>query len=121
MKFTSSETRKIAITAVINNELSPEKAAEVFGVDLSTIYRWVATYKKTGRFEAQRSTGRPSKFTDELIKKLRELIEENNDVTLKELVVLLGNVVQKTVISEQLIKMGYSYKKNAKGSRTKSY
>lgn len=120
MKYTSPETRKIAITAVINQSLSPEEAAEVFGVNLSTIYRWVSTYKKNGRYEIRHSTGRPCKFTQEHKEKLRKLIEENNDRTLKELVELLDNVVQKSVISEQLIKMGYSYKKNSKGGRTKS-
>jgi helix-turn-helix, Psq domain. len=39
MKFTSSKTRKIAIIAVINKNLSPEKAAEIFKVNPSTIYR----------------------------------------------------------------------------------
>lgn len=120
MRSKSKEIRELAVNAVINKTLTPQKAAEIAGVSLSTIYSWVAIYKKTGSYEARVPKGKIPKFTEEHKEKLRKLIEEKSDLTLRELVELLGNVVQKTVISDQLIKMGYSYKKNTKGNRTKS-
>lgn len=120
MRSKTKEIRALAINAVINKTLTPQKTAEIAGVSVSTIYSWVAIYKKIGSYEARVPKGKVPKFTEEHKEKLRKLIEEKSDLTLKELVGLLGNVVQKTYISRQLIKMGYSYKKNSKGSRTKS-
>lgn len=120
MQSKSKEIRELAINAVMNKSLTPQKAAEIAGVSLATIYSWVAIYKKTGSYEARVPKGKIPKFTEEHSEKLRKLIEEKSDLTLKELVERLGNIVQKSVISERLIKMGYSYKKNAKGGRTKS-
>ncbi len=120
MQSKSKEIRELAVNAVMSKSLTPQKAAEVAGVSVPTMYSWIAIYKKTGSYEARHPKGNPPKFTAELEEKLRELIEKKNDLTLKELVELLGNVVQKTAISRQLIKMGYSYKKNSKGGRTKS-
>lgn len=120
MRSKSKEIRELTINAVINKNLTPQKAAEIAGVSISTIYYWVATYKKTGSYEARTPKGKIPKFTEEHKEKLRKLVEEKNDLTLKELVEKLGNIVQKSYISRQLIAMGFSYKKNSKGSRTKS-
>lgn len=95
MKFTTVETREKAINAVINGQLSATKAAEIFGVHRITIHWWISTYKNTGSYAGQRSSGRSSKFIQEHKKKLRKLIEEKNDRTLNELVELMENVVKK--------------------------
>ena len=53
MQSKFKEIRELAINAVINKSLTPQKAAKIAGVSLSTIYSWAAIYKKTESYEAR--------------------------------------------------------------------
>lgn len=49
----SKEIKELVINVVINKTLTPQKATEIFGVFISTIYFWGAIYKKTGSYKAK--------------------------------------------------------------------
>ena len=46
MQSKSKEIRELAVNAVMSKSLTPQKAAEVAGVSVPTIYSWIAIYKK---------------------------------------------------------------------------
>ena len=59
--------------------------AEIFGVNRSTVYARVKEYKETGSTELHTSQrGRKRKITTEDDERIKKLINENNDITIRE-------------------------------------
>ena len=60
--------------------------AEIFGVNRSTVYARVKEYKETGSTELHTSQrGRKRKITTEDDERIKKLINENNDITIREI------------------------------------
>ena len=57
--------------------------------------------------------GRKSKITPEDEKKIKELIDQNNDITIREINAELEINVSDETIRKRVIKLGYRYKKKS--------
>ena len=60
--------------------------AEIFSVHRSRVYAIVKQYRETGSVEVRTSQcGRKRKLTPEDDEKIKKLIDENNDITIREI------------------------------------
>jgi transposase len=97
-------------------EGSYRELAERFVVDVSTVQEWMDLYRASGGVEAQ-SCGRKVDLAEEGLwrERLRTLLKEQNDLTLAELVELLGKRYKKvtsiSAVDRWLNRLGISRKK----------
>jgi transposase len=88
--------------------------AEIFSVHRSRVYAIVKQYKETGSVEVRTSQcGRKRKLTPEDDEKIKKLIDENNDITIREINERLGFEVNDETVRLHVVKLGYRYKKKS--------
>ena len=88
--------------------------AEIFSVHRSRVYAIVKQYKETGSVEVRTSQcGRKRKLTPEDDEKIKKLIDENNDITIREINERLGFKVNDETVRLHVVKLGYRYKKKS--------
>ena len=88
--------------------------AEIFSVHRSRVYAIVKQYKETGSVEVRTSQcGRNRKLTPEDDEKIKKLIDENNDITIREINERLGFEVNDETVRLHVVKLGYRYKKKS--------
>ena len=88
--------------------------AEIFSVHRSRVYAIVKKYKETGSVEVRTSQrGRKRKLTAEDDEKIKNLIDENNDITIREINERLGFGVNDETVRQHVVKLGYRYKKKS--------
>lgn len=118
MKSKPKELREAAVKAIIEKKITLNEAIDLFQTSRAVLYSWLAVFKKEGRLEAKKPTGRKPIITEEISQKLMELIQKNNDITLEELREAIGGIVHITTIHKHLAALGYKLKKNAKSRGT---
>ena len=88
--------------------------AEIFSVHRSRVYAIVKQYRETGSEEVRTSQcGRKRKLTPEDDEKIKKLIDENNDITIREINERLGFKVNDETVRLHVVKLGYRYKKKS--------
>ena len=88
--------------------------AEIFSVHRSRVYVIVKQYRETGSVEVRTSQcGRKRKLTPEDDEKIKKLIDENNDITIREINERLGFKVNDETVRLHVVKLGYRYKKKS--------
>ena len=88
--------------------------AEIFSVHRSRVYAIVKQYRETGLVEVRTSQcGRKRKLTPEDDEKIKKLIDENNDITIREINERLGFKVNDETVRLHVVKLGYRYKKKS--------
>ena len=91
--------------------------AEIFSVHRSRVYAIVKQYRETGSVEVRTSQcGRKRKLTPEDDEKIKKLIDENNDITIREINERLGRLgfkVNDETVRLHVVKLGYRYKKKS--------
>ena len=88
--------------------------AEIFSVHRSRVYAIVKQYKETGSVEVRTNQcGRKRKLTPEDDEKIKKLIDENNDITIREINERLGFEVNDETVRLHVVKLGYRYKKKS--------
>ena len=88
--------------------------AEIFSVHRSRVYAIVKRYRETGSVEVRTSQcGRKRKLTPEDDEKIKKLIDENNDITIREINERLGFKVNDETVRLHVVKLGYRYKKKS--------
>lgn len=117
MKIQPEAIRQAAVSAYNKGETA-RKLAEIFGVTLWTIQRW-ARQAKDGQTAARPHGHRRRAVTGEDEKKLEEILKEKPDATLGELRQMAELACHPAAIHRTLVRMGYSFKKNAQSKRTK--
>jgi len=107
----SKDLRKRVINAVNQKVLQLGEIAVLFQINVRTIYDWRKQFEKTGNIEAKTGfhKGHSHKITD--LEKFKKFVEENSDLTLKEMAEKWGNISPKT-IDRALKKIGFTFKKN---------
>ena len=91
-----------------------KETAEIFRVSVRTVYETIHKYKETGTTELRTSQrGRKSKLTAEDEEHIRELIENNNDITIREIKETLNLNVGDETVRRRVVKMGFRYKKKS--------
>ena len=88
--------------------------AEIFSVHRSRVYAIVKQFRETGSVEVRTSQcGRKRKLTPEDDEKIKKLIDENNDITIREINERLGFKVNDETVRLHVVKLGYRYKKKS--------
>lgn len=119
MKPIANENRKLIIAAKERGE-KPEVIAVWFSVAVSSVYNIIALHKKTNSILPKPFPGRPSRLTEEDLGKIRQAIQEKNDITLEELIEELDLPIKKTRLAEIIKGMNLPFKKNALSKRSTS-
>jgi len=85
--------------------------AKIFGVSKSTVYARIRDYKARGTTETRTNLrGRKSMITQEDEKHIKELIEKNNDITIREINETLNLGVCDETVRKCVLQMGFRYK-----------
>jgi transposase len=119
MRPISSDKRELIISAHERGE-TPEAIALWMDVSVSSVYNVCRLYRKSGTISPKPFPGRRSILTSEQLKQIREVVEEQNDITFEEIIIKLELPIKKSRLSVILIKMGFSLKKNTPPQRTRS-
>ena len=85
--------------------------AKKFVVSKSTVYARIRDYKARGTTETRTNLrGRKSMITQEDEKHIKELIEKNNDITIREINETLNLGVCDETVRKCVLQMGFRYK-----------
>ena len=110
MKPISQEKRKIIVAAKERGEKA-ETIALWVGVAVSSVFNICRLNKKTNDITPKPFRGRQSILSTEQLEEIRKTVENENDITLEELIDKLGLPIKKSRLSVILIGMGFSFKK----------
>lgn len=109
----SQKERELLIKTYEETEYA-DLTAKIFGINRSTVYARVKEYRETGSTELHTNQrGRKSKITPEDEERIKNLINENNDITIKEINESLELGVNDETVRQRVIKLGYRYKKKS--------
>jgi transposase len=110
MKPITKENRELIVAAKERGE-EAEVIATWFNVSLASVYNVLALHKKTGSVTPKPYMGRPCRLDKCDLEKIREKIQEQNDITLEELIDKLDLPIKKSRLSEIVIEMDLPFKK----------
>lgn len=119
MKTASKDVRMIAVRAY-QSGLSRQQVAGIVGYHLNSVSRWLREYEREGRLEANPRGHRISVFAEEERQELIELVTKNVDLTLEEIRAHFGKQCSLVAIHKILMSLGFVFKKNFKGKRTRA-
>ena len=120
MKIASDEIRTIVVKAYLSGTASRQHLSEIFGYTTASISNWVRAYKEEKRLASRPSGHRKAVFSETELKQLSELLEKNVDLTLAEIKEHFGIQCSLVAIHKTLIKLGFVFKKNSEGKRTRA-
>lgn len=122
MKSYSQDLRGRIVEARRNGGTAAE-VAKRFGVCKRTVERYWKRFGETGQCNELRRGGYRVSRLKEHLEVLRKWIEEQNDITLAEIVARLRSElavrIKRQALWHQLNKLGLTYKKNASRRRAK--
>ncbi len=108
-----NETRELIIQAW-NKTHNAKEIAECFSVNTSTVYRLEKRMRETGSVETRTSLrGRKRVLSEEDIRNIDQLIQEQPDITINEILETLQLHVSDETVRKVIIKLGYVYKKKS--------
>jgi transposase len=119
MKIATPEIRSIVVKAYLSGAASRRQLADIFGYHVETIGRWIRGSRQ-GRFTALPRGHRHSVFSLEELEQLAAYIESHPDATLSELRDRFGKQCSLPALHKITRKMGYIFKKNFEGERTRT-
>jgi len=105
-----SEDLRVRAVGFVESGKDLEEVASMFSISRATLYRWVLLKKTTKSCAPKKGfqKGYGHKIIDLI--QFRKFVDENKNLTLKELAAKIGNVSYETV-RRALKKIGYSKKK----------
>ena len=110
-----NEARKLVLEAWDKTHNARE-IAKYFSVNESTVYRLIEERARTGSYETRTQLrDRKTILTEKQHHDILELVQEQLDITMKEIVETLHLPVGDEAVRRFLIKQGYTYKKNSSG------
>ncbi len=108
-----NETRALLIQAW-NKTHNAKEIAECFSVHTSTVYRIEKRMRETGSVETRTSLrGRKRVLTEEDIRNIDQLIQQQPDITIHEILEKLQLHVSDETVRKAAIELGYVYKKKS--------
>ena len=119
MKTATPEVRFIAIKAY-RSGISRQQVADIVGYHLNSVSRWIREFERENRLESRERGRRPSIFSNEEREELVELIKNRVDITLEEIRLHLSKDCSLNAIHKLLKTLGFVYKKNSEGKRTRT-
>ena len=120
MSIASPEIRKIAVKAYLSGKATQQQLADILGFHRTAIVRWVREYKKDGKLEPGVRGHMPKAFSPEEQDRLAALVTEKPDITLEEIRETLSKNCSLMAIHRELKRLGFRFKKNAEGVRTRT-
>jgi len=110
MKPLSHDKREIIMAAMSRGE-SPSDIALWVGVSRASVYNIFNLHKATNGISPKPYSGRRSCLAHGQLDEIRRAVENENDITLDELIERLGLPIKKSRLSVILIEQGFSFKK----------
>ena len=108
-----NEARKLLIDAW-NKTHNAKEIAECFSVNTSTVYRLEKRMRETGSVETRVSLrGRKPALSQADIQKIDQFIQEQPDITIREVREKLQLPVSDETVRKAVVKLGYVYKKKS--------
>lgn len=107
---TLTELRKRGVAAVQSGE-SPKQVAAALGVNLRSLFRWLALYRRGGwdQLDARRRGGRPSKLDGRALRWIYQTLSSKNPQQLKFPFALWTAAMVQTLIAERYkVKLSHS-------------
>ena len=89
-------------------------------MDLSTFQRWLQRYRRSGVAAPLQRGHNPPALREEQMLQLGRLVQQRPDATLERLLESLGATCSLVTIHNTLKRLGYRFKKNAAGQRTRA-
>jgi transposase len=120
MGIATAEVRTRAITAYAAGNGSQAEIAKCYGVDIATFQRWLQRFRQTGRVAPFPRGHNPPALDEVQTSELSRLVHEKPDATLEQLRESLGVTCSLVAIHNTLKRLGYRFKKNSTGQRTRT-
>lgn len=113
MKMLEKQTRELLVKAYEKSHNASEVARN-FYVNKSTVYNYVNKHKNNISLEVKTNLrGRKSKLTQKNLDDIKNLIEEQADITIHEITEKLNLPASEETVRRKVVKMGYVYKKKS--------
>lgn len=107
------QTRELLVKAYEKSH-NVSEVARNFSVNRTTIYNYINKKKNNVSLEVRTNLrGRKSKLTQKNLDDIKNLIEEQNDITIHEITEKLRLTVSDETVRRAVIKMDYVYKKKS--------
>lgn len=107
------QTRELLVKAYEKSHNASEVARN-FSVNRSTVYNYVNKHKNNISLEVKTNLrGRKSKLTQKNLDDIKNLIEEQSDITIHEITEKLNLPASEETVRREVVKMGYVYKKKS--------
>jgi transposase len=120
MGIATSDVRARAIAAYEAGNGSQAEIARFYGVDISTFQRWLQRYRQSGLASPLPRGHNPPALSEAQMLRLGRLVQQRSDATLEQLRESLGAACSLVAIHNALKRLGYRFKKNATGQRTRT-
>ena len=121
MKAYSLDLRERVMKAYDQGQWSVGELAERFEVGEWWIHKLKRQRQEAGSLAVRKGkVGQPRSLQGEQIKRLEQYVGKHPDATLEEMREKLGLSCTVVTIHHTLRRLGYRYKKNAEGQRTRS-
>jgi transposase len=120
MGIATPDVRAHAIAAYEAGNGSQAEIARFYGVDISTFQRWLQRYRQIGLAAPLPRGHNPPALNEEQMLQLVTLVHERSDATLEQLRESLGVTCSLVAIHNTLKRLGYHFKKNSSGQRTRT-
>jgi len=120
MGIATAEVRERAIKAYDAGNGTQADIAKFYGVDLATFQRWLQRYRQTGRASPLPRGHNPAALDPRKMERLDKLVREKPDLTLEQLREILHVRCSLVAIHNALQRLGYRFKKNSAGERTRT-
>lgn len=119
MSIATEEIRQRAIAACEAGQ-TQSRVAKCYGVSIATVQRWLKRYRETGQTKPLPRGHNPPALSPPEMQQLDQLIRQRPDATLAQLREALGKTCSLVAMHQALKRLGYGYKKNAAGRRTRT-
>ena len=108
-----NEARNLMVQAYEHNKDVNRTAAD-FSVSISTVYRLERQMKKTGSVDLRvHERGRKLLLSEEDLKRIRDEIQSQNDITIEEIRENLKLTASYSTVERAVRKMGFTIKKKS--------
>ena len=119
MSISSQQIRQRALAAHAAGQTQAQ-VARSYGIDITTFQRWLRRYREAGQSAPLPRGHRRAALEGARLARLDELVGQTPDATLEQLREALGLSCSLVAIHNALARLGYRFKKNSTGQRTRS-
>ncbi len=121
MRAYSVDLRERVMKACDEGKWTVGQIAERFRVGEWWVYKLKRQRLSTGSIAPRKGkVGKPRSLASEQVKELGRYVDQNRDATLEQIHQQIGAACTMVTIHNTLCRLGYHYKKNATGQRTRS-